>query len=94
MDQLYSLIPMLLMIAALVYFMILRPQKKQKAEEEKMRSGTGVGDEIITIGGICGRIVSLSDKTMMIETGSDRVKLKFERSAMKINVSAMERDGK
>lgn len=63
-----------------MYFFLIRPgQKKRKAEQE-MRSNIEVGDEVITIGGIVGRIVAVKEEeeAYIIETGSDRVKMKFK----------------
>ena len=61
----------LLWIVALfvvMYFVMIRPQKKKQKEEQKMRESLQVGDEIVTIGGIIGRIVSIKDDTIVIET--------------------------
>lgn len=67
MGMLIMLIPM----ALIFYFMIMRPNKKRKAEEQKLRDNLAIGDEIITIGGICGRVISKKeDNTLIIETGT------------------------
>ena len=55
-------------IFVVMYFVMIRPQKKKQKEEQKMRESLQVGDEIITIGGIIGRIVSIKDDTIVIET--------------------------
>ena len=67
----------------LIYFIFLRPQNKKKKKEDEMRKNAEIGDEIVTIGGICGRIVGIKDEnTVIIETGSDRSKLRIKRWAI------------
>ncbi|MDO4460508.1 MAG: preprotein translocase subunit YajC [Clostridia bacterium] len=70
-------------IAAL-YFIFFRPQNKRKKQEAQMRNNAQVGDSIVTIGGIVGRIVAVKDDedAVIIETGSDRSKLKIKRWAI------------
>ena len=70
-------------IAAL-YLIFFRPQSKKKKKEAEMRKNAQVGDEITTIGGICGRIVAVKDETdsIVIETGSDKAKLRVKRWAI------------
>ena len=77
-------IPMVLMFAILYFFMI-RPQKKKDKEIQDMRSGLQIGDEIITTGGIIGIVVSLKEDTLVIETGSDRSKVRIARWAVAQN---------
>ncbi len=69
---------------AILYFMLIRPQSKKQKEEEQMRSNLEIGDEIVTIGGIVGRVVNINDNddTMIIETGADRTKLKLKKWAL------------
>lgn len=86
--------PMLIMMAALfgaMYFFTIRPQKKQQKMEQEIRENTQIGDEITTIGGICGKVVSVKDDTIVIETGSDRVKIKFKKYAIQTNHTANEK---
>lgn len=78
---------MILMIAILWFFLI-RPQSKRDKEVSKMRESLEVGDEVITRGGIIGRIVNLKDDYVMIETGSDRTKMRIARWAIDINTTA------
>lgn len=85
------IIPMIL-IFALMYFMMIRPQKKQQKLEQEMRNSLKIGDEITTIGGIMGRIVTVKDDSLIIETGADRNKMKITRWAVQANNTAMERD--
>ena len=70
-------------LLVLMYFFMIRPQKKQERQINEMREGLQVGDEITTIGGIIGRIVSIKDETVLIETGRDKVKIRFLRSAIR-----------
>lgn len=70
MDQLGTIgtIIWLVAIVAVMYFVMIRPQKKKQKEEQKMRESLQVGDEIVTIGGINGRIVSIKEETIIIES--------------------------
>ena len=90
-SSLMMIIPMIL-IFALMYFMMIRPQKKQQKIEQEMRNNLKIGDEITTIGGIMGRIVTVKDDSLIIETGADRNKMKITRWAVQANNTAMERD--
>ncbi len=80
---LVMLLPYALIILAL-YFIMLRPQSKKRKKEEAMRKGAQIGDEITTIGGIVGRIVSIKEEneTLVIETGTDRSKVRIKRWAI------------
>ena len=62
---------------------MIRPQKKQEKETNDMRNNLKVGDEITTIGGIIGKIVSIKEETVMIETGHDRMKIRILKSAVR-----------
>ncbi len=79
-----SMLPMILVwvaVIAFMYFFLIRPNSKKKKEEAEMRNSLEIGDEITTIGGIMGRIVAIKDDedAIIIETGSDRVKMKFKK---------------
>lgn len=80
--EMTSMIVMLVAMVALMYFMIYRPQKKQQKREAEMRNSLEIGDEVTTIGGIIGRVVAMKDDTFVMETGSDRVKIRFRRTAI------------
>ncbi|MBR4881466.1 MAG: preprotein translocase subunit YajC [Clostridia bacterium] len=83
---------MIVCMAAFFYFFILRPQKKQEKEKQAMMNALEVGDEITTIGGIIGEIVSIKEETVTIETGKDRSKIRILRSAIKnVDVKASEK---
>ena len=75
----------------LMYFTTIRPQKKQQKMEQELRENTQIGDEITTIGGICGKVVAVKDDTIVLETGSDRVKIKFKKYAIQVNHTANEK---
>ena len=74
----------ILMVGMLVifYFVLLRPQKKREKQEKEMRNSIEIGDGVTTIGGIIGRVVSMKDDTLLIESGSDRTKLRINRWAI------------
>lgn len=76
---------------AVMYFVMIRPQKKKQKEEQQMRDTIQIGDEITTIGGIMGRVVTVKEDSIVLETGADRVKMKFQRWAIQTNNTANER---
>lgn len=75
----------LMLVGVLVvgYFFIIRPQKKQEKEATALRNSLQVGDEVTTIGGIIGKIVSVKDETVTIETSHDRTKMRLLKSAIR-----------
>ena len=76
-------IVMLVAMLAIFYFLMYRPHKKQDRQQNEMRNGIEVGDEITTIGGIIGKIVSIKDETLVIETSKDKTKIRILRSAIR-----------
>ena len=82
--------PILLMLGLFVamYFLMIRPQKKKEKETQQMRDSIQIGDEITTIGGIIGRVVTVKEDSIVIETGADRVKMRFQRWAIQTNETA------
>ena len=74
---------MLVAMLAIFYFFMYRPQKKQEKETNDMRNGLTVGDEITTIGGIIGKIISSKDETVLLETSGDKTKIRILKSAVK-----------
>ena len=82
MEGIMPFILIALMFVAMYFFMI-RPQKKQERETNEMRNNLKVGDEITTIGGIIGKIVSIKEETVMIETGHDRMKIRILKTAVR-----------
>lgn len=77
-EGLISLLPLLILIVAM-YFLMIRPQKKKDKEIKEMRNSLQVGDEIVTIGGICGKIVKTKEETIVIQVGADKVKFEMMR---------------
>lgn len=91
----FGMIIMLVAMFAIMYFLMIRPQKKKQKEEQAMRDNIQVGDEITTIGGIVGRVVTVKDdgkdNTLIIETGADKTKMKIARWAVGTNNTATEK---
>ena len=85
-----SLFFTLALMRVLLYFMIYRPQKKQEKKDAAMRAALEIGDQVTTIGGVIGRVVAIKDDTFVLETGADRVKIRFTKNAIssveKLNV--------
>ena len=77
-----SLFFTLALMLVMLYFMIYRPQKKQEKKDAAMRSSLEIGDQVTTIGGIIGRVVAIKDDTFVLETGADRVKIRFTKNAI------------
>ena len=77
-----SLFFTLALMLVMLYFMIYRPQKKQERKDAAMRSALEIGDQVTTIGGIIGRVVAIKDDTFVLETGADRVKIRFTKNAI------------
>lgn len=84
---------MILAMVAIFYFFLYRPQKKQEKAANEMKNSLEVGDEITTIGGIIGEIVSIKDETCVIETTRDKTKIRILKSAIsKVDVKASEKE--
>ena len=67
----------------IMYFMMIRPQKKQERKDAEMRNALAVGDEVTTIGGIIGKVVSIKGETFVLETTKDKTKIRFLRGAIR-----------
>ena len=80
------LLPLVLMIA-MMYFLMIRPENKRKKQAEEMRSSLKKGDQITTIGGIVGKIVQVTDENIVIETSDDRVRMELTKWAVSTNNS-------
>lgn len=78
----YSGFLIIIVFFLVMYFFIIRPQKKKDKETNEMRNSLEVGDKIVTIGGIVGRVVNVKDDTIIIETGGDKNKLTFLKTAI------------
>ena len=81
-ESMVSLFFTLALMVILLYFMIYRPQKKQEKKDAAMRNSLEIGDQVTTIGGDIGRVVAIKDDTFVLETGSDRVKIRFTKTAI------------
>ena len=90
-NNILSFLPMILIIGAMVVFMFIssRKQRKQEKEIADMRNNIAVGDEITTIGGIIGKVVSVKEETCVIETSRDGTKIRILKSAIsRVDVKA------
>ena len=81
----------LIAMIAIMYFIMIRPQRKKQKEEQTMRDNIQIGDEITTIGGIMGKVVTVKEDSLVIETGADRNKMKIARWAVSTNNTANEK---
>lgn len=71
------------------YFLAIRPQKKQERAAQDMRNNLSVGDEITTIGGIIGKVVSIKEETLVLETSHDRTRIRILKTAVsRVDVKA------
>ena len=77
-----STLIMIVLMIAIFYFIIIRPENKRKKEAENMRNALKKGDWLTTIGGVYGRIVAITDRTVIIETSEDRVRMEFLKTAI------------
>lgn len=77
----------IVIIVAALYFLMIRPNKKKQKQEEQMRNNISIGDEIVTIGGIYGRVVSIKDDSLIMESGADRTKQQFAKWAVQTNLT-------
>ena len=87
---LVGMLPMLLIMVALFYFMLIRPENKRKKEAEQLRSSMKNGDKVTTIGGITGTVVDVKSDKFVIETGADQVRIEFMKWALSTNDTAEE----
>ena len=77
-----STIMMIVLMIAIFYFLMIRPENKRKKQAEEMRNSLKKGDWLTTIGGVYGRVVAITDRTVVIETSEDRVRVEFLKSAI------------
>ena len=84
MEQYASLI-MIVVMFAIIYFLMIRPENKRKKQAEEMRNSLKKGDQITTIGGIVGKIVMVGEETIVIETSDDRVRMELTKWAVSTN---------
>ena len=87
-ESIFSILLIVVMFVALYFFMI-RPQKKQEKKDAEMRDSLEVGDEVTTIGGIIGKVVSIKDETCVIETTRGGTKIRILKTAVsRVDVKA------
>lgn len=85
--SLVSSIVMMVIVFGLMYFIMIRPQKKKEKEAKEMRDNLQIGDEVTTIGGITGIVVRKTEDTVVIETGGDRSKIRVKIWAISENAT-------
>lgn len=84
-----TMVVMLVLMVGVFYFVGIRPQKKQEKKNNEMRNALTVGDEVTTIGGIIGKVVSIKDETCVIATSHDNTKIRILKSAIsRVDVKA------
>ena len=88
---LLGMLPMLLIMLGVMYFMLIRPENKRKKEAEQMRSAMKNGDKITTIGGIMGTVVDIKSESFVIETSADQVRMELAKWALSTNETSAER---
>ena len=89
-ENVISFAPIIVVIVVF-YFMLIRPQQKKDKEDRAMRENLEIGDEIVTAGGIIGLVVYIKEDTVVIETGSDRSKVRIAKWAVAQNITAKEK---
>lgn len=80
-SMIVSLLPLVAMFG-IMYFLIMRPEKKRKEAYRQMISELAVNDEVITKGGIVGKIIRFEDEYMILETGPDRIRIRMVRDSV------------
>jgi len=85
-----STVIMMVIMFAVFYFMLIRPENKRKKEAEQMRSSVKKGDKITTIGGLIGTVVDVKDQSIVIETSADQVRIELAKWALSSNETAAE----
>lgn len=81
---------MLAVMFGVMYFLMIRPQKKRQEEMAKVRDSLKIGDTVVTIGGIRGNVVALTEDAFEIETGRDHHRMEFLRNALSYVVQPVE----
>ena len=79
----WGTIGMVALMFVFLYFFMIRPQKKQEKKDAAMRDSLAVGDEVTTIGGIIGKVVSIKGETFVLETTKDKTKIRFLKGAIR-----------
>lgn len=86
-NTMVTILPLILLLV-IMYFLLIRPQKKKEKEIAAMRDGIKVGDEIVTIGGICAKVVKTKEESLIIQVGADKVKFEVMRWSVSKIVSS------
>ena len=86
--SMFGPIIMMVVMVAILYFTLIRPENKRKKEAQKMREAVKVGDKVVTIGGIVGTVVNVKDERFVMETSADQVRIEFEKWALSTNETA------
>ena len=74
---------MLALLFVVMYFFMIRPQKKQEKKDAEMRNSLAVGDEVTTIGGIIGKVISIKEETFVLETTREKTQIRFLKGAIR-----------
>ena len=88
--SMWGTILMLVVMIGVFYFLLIRPENKRKKEAEQLRSNVKTGDQVTTIGGVVGTVVSVKDEKFVLETGADQVRIEFAKWAISTNDTATE----
>ena len=86
-EGMYSIF-MMVVVFAIMWFLLIRPENKRKKQQDAMRENICTGDEIVTIGGMCGKVVQVTEETITFETGEDRVRIQIKKWAVQTNERA------
>ena len=82
MDQALSSVILVVVMFAMLYFFMIRPENKRKKDAQVLRDSLAVGDEVTSIGGITGTVCAVKENTVVIETGADRVRIELTKWAI------------
>ena len=86
----YASLIMIIIMIAIFYFLMIRPENKRKKQADEMRSSLKKGDQITTIGGIVGTVVDIKESRIVVETSADQVRIELEKWAISNNETATE----
>jgi preprotein translocase subunit YajC len=79
--SLMSMLPMFVVMIAVMYFLMIRPQQKKEKQKAEMLNSLSKGDSVVTIGGICGTVVGISDNHVVVKV-DDNTKIEFLKSSI------------
>ncbi len=84
-DALSSIISIggIVLLVLFFYFAMIRPQRKQERKDAEMRDALAVGDEVTTIGGIIGKVISIKEETFVLESTKDKTRIRFLKGAIR-----------